>query len=342
MNQEKSLITTDVDFDQDGFQAGTLRLPYSHDKSGYGHIPIPIAVLKRGHGPTVLLTGGNHGDEYEGPVALMKLVHRMPSMQINGRLIVIPGLNFPALLNGSRTSPIDKANLNRVFPGRRNGSPTEMIAHYVDTELFPRADFVFDIHAGGASTNYLPTLMVAPPADRVRRDNLRRLVDAFAAPRVMVMDLLGEDRTYGAAVARHEALFFCGEFGGYASCGVEGVELVESGIRRVLHALDVCAEPGPEAPANHGRLLRVEGDGHYLFAPCPGIFEPVFRLGDEVAAGQLAARIHDPHAPWKPALELRFKRSGLAVCIRSLARVEAGDCLGHLASDTTWAEACAE
>src|SRR3546814_18395862 len=73
--------------------------------------------------------------------------------------MVIPGLNFPALLNGSRTSPIDKGNLNRVFPGKRNGSLTEMIAHYVDTVLFPMADFVFDIHAGGLSTNYLPTVL---------------------------------------------------------------------------------------------------------------------------------------------------------------------------------------
>src|SRR3546814_21126683 len=78
----------------------------------------------------------------------MKLMRRMPGLQVSGKLIVIPGLNFPALLNGSRTSPIDKGNLNRVFPGKRNGSLTEMIAHYVDTVLFPMADFVFDIHAG--------------------------------------------------------------------------------------------------------------------------------------------------------------------------------------------------
>src|SRR3546814_6601751 len=84
-----SLITTDVDYDQPGYQAGHLRLPYSHDRSGYGFIPIPIAVLKQGEGPTVLLTGGNHGDEYEGPVALMKLMRRMPGLQVSGKLIVI-------------------------------------------------------------------------------------------------------------------------------------------------------------------------------------------------------------------------------------------------------------
>jgi hypothetical protein len=335
MSKQRSLITTDIDYEREGFQHGTLRVPFSHDRSGYGHIPVPIAVLKRGTGPTVLLTGGNHGDEYEGPVALMKLARRMKDMELAGRLIVIPALNLPAVLNGSRTSPIDGANLNRVFPGARNGNLTEMIAHYADTELFPRADLVFDVHAGGASTNYLPTLMVAPPLDPARRQQYRRIVEAFGAPRVMVMDMLGEDRTYGAAVERHGKLFFCGEFGGQAVCSPEGLALVEHGIERVLAALGLRARAAA-ATTPPARVLKVLGQQHYAFAPCAGIFEPAFRLGEEIAAGQLAGLIHDPQRPCEPPVEVRFAGAGLAVCIRALARVEPGDCLGHLAVDADW------
>lgn len=335
MNQA-SLVTTDIDFKRTGFQSGTLRVPYSHDKSGYGGIMIPIAMLNQGDGSTVLLTGGNHGDEYEGPIALMKLLQRLPQMQINGRLIVIPALNFPAFMNGSRTSPIDKGNLNRVFPGQRNGTPTEMIAHYVNQELFPLADFVFDIHAGGGSTNYLPTLMVVPPEKPIQRERYKRLVDAFAAPNVMIMDMLGEDRTYGAAIQRHDALFFCGEFGGFASCNVHGLEVVETGLQRLLHALGLTEEKGPAPSWPNGRLLQVEGAAHYVFATAPGVFEPAFKLGDEVKAGQLAGRIYDPHAPWKEPVTLHFKGNGLVICVRTFAGVEPGDCLVHLASDTVW------
>lgn len=335
MNAQRSLITTDIDYERDGLQQGTLRIPYSHDRSGYGHIPVPVVVLKRGTGPTVLLTGGNHGDEYEGPIALMKLARRMKDMDLAGRLIVVPALNLPAVLNGSRTSPIDGANLNRVFPGARNGNLTEMIAHYADTELFPRADLVFDIHAGGASTNYLPTLMVAPPADPARRQAYRGIVEAFGAPRVMVMDLLGEDRTCGAAVERHAIPFLSGEFGGHAVCSPEGLSLVEQGIERVLAAMGLCASRAP-APSAPPRLLKVQGEQHYAFAACAGIFEPAFRLGDEIAAGALAGRIHDPRRPCDPPVEVRFAGAGLAMCIRALARVEPGDCLGHLAADTDW------
>ena len=260
MATDRSRISTDIDFEQEGFRTGTLRVPHSVDRSAYGHIPIPIAVLKRGDGPTALLTGGNHGDEYEGPIALMKLLQRMPSMQISGRLIVVPGLNFPAFLAGRRTSPIDGANMNRIFPGRRDGSITEMIAHYVDTELFPRADFVFDIHAGGASFDHLPTLLVAPPADAEQRREYKRIVDAFAAPNAMVMDLLGEDRTYGAAIERHGKLFLCGEFGGYAT--LQSARPGDRGGR----SCSACLRHSASAPANRCRRRVTTHDGCTLTA----------------------------------------------------------------------------
>ncbi|MBK1838674.1 succinylglutamate desuccinylase/aspartoacylase family protein [Azospirillum sp. YIM B02556] len=328
-----SRITTDVDFERDGFQTGTLRVPHSHDRSAYGHIAIPLAVLKAGSGPTLLLTGGNHGDEYEGPVALMKLINRMPALRIAGRLIVVPGLNFPAYMNGSRTSPIDKGNLNRMFPGARDGTPTQMIAHYVETVLLPLADVALDLHAGGASMNHLPTLLASPPPDRDRHALYWRLVDGFGAPHVMVADLLGEDRTFAAAAERRGKLFLCGEFGGFGTCNPDGLAIVEDGVERLIATLGLL--PGHPVPdPRPGRLMRVEGARHYLFAPAPGLFEPAFRLGDEVADGQIAGRLYDPHAPWREPVDLRFRGSGVVVCVRSFAHVQPGDCLVHLASDT--------
>jgi hypothetical protein len=109
-----------------------------------------------------------------------------------------------------------------------------MIAHYVDTELSLRANFVFDIHSGGASFDHLPTLLIAPPADVDRRREYRRIVEAFAAPNAMVMDLLGEDRTYGADIERQGKMFLCGESGGYATCNPAGLATVEEGLHRML------------------------------------------------------------------------------------------------------------
>src|SRR3546814_10200811 len=59
-----SPISPTVDYDRDGVQHGFLKLPYSRDDSAWGAVMIPITVVRRGEGPTAILTGANHGDEY--------------------------------------------------------------------------------------------------------------------------------------------------------------------------------------------------------------------------------------------------------------------------------------
>lgn len=331
MPEHRSLITATVDYAREGAQQGILRLPYSHDRSAYGHVPIPVMVARRGDGPTLLLTGANHGDEYEGPVALMHLMRGLKLEELRGRLIVVPGLNFPAYLAATRVSPIDGVNLNRAFPGDPRGTPTQMIADYVENVLMPMADVAIDLHAGGSSLNYLPTLFAMPGKDAKQQALIDRLVAAFAAPRVLVMDMLGEDRVIESAAKRHGVTFLTGEFGGAATVNVEGVEVVRRGLRGVLGALEMLpAAPRPDVTT---RRLTMDGVQHYIFATRPGIFEPLFRLGDEVKAGQLAGLIHDPHEPWREPAQIHFAGGGLAICIRTFARVEPGDCLAHLASD---------
>ena len=74
---------------------------------------IPITVIKNGDGPTALLVGGNHGGEYEGPVALLKLTQELRADDIQGRVIILPALNLPAVLAGQRVSPVDGLDMNR-------------------------------------------------------------------------------------------------------------------------------------------------------------------------------------------------------------------------------------
>jgi hypothetical protein len=93
---KRSYITSDIDFERDGKQIARLRLPYSRNTSGWGIIPIPIAVVRNGAGPTVLFTAGNHGDEYEGQITLNNLIRTLEPRHIKGRVIILPAMNYPA------------------------------------------------------------------------------------------------------------------------------------------------------------------------------------------------------------------------------------------------------
>ena len=103
-------------------------------------------------------------------------------------------------------------------------------------------------------------------------------------------------------------------------------------MRRVLAHVGLLrglAVPPPTAT----RLTALGDDDYYVYASESGVFEPLTELGEEVAAGQPAARIHLHHTPWREPVFLRFARAGFVLCKRIPARCERGDCLFHLATD---------
>ena len=183
-------IVSTLDFDRDGKQIGWLHLPHSVTRSAYGVLPIPVAVIRNGPGPQVLLTAGNHGDEYEGQVVLTRLIQELQPEQIRGGLIIIPALNQPAVLAATRVSPLDAGNLNRIFPGDSDGGPTWQIADYVEQHLLTRVEVVIDFHGGGASLDYRPhaSTHFAPDAPAEHKRQSLDLVSKLGVPHVMVFE----------------------------------------------------------------------------------------------------------------------------------------------------------
>jgi N-alpha-acetyl-L-2,4-diaminobutyrate deacetylase len=187
-------IVPTVDFDRDGVQHGFLRLPYSRDDSAWGSVMIPIAVIRNGTGPTALLTGGNHGDEYEGPLALFELARTLDPKDVSGTVIIVPAMNYPAFQAGTRTSPIDKGNMNRSFPGKPDGTVTEKIADYFQRELLPRANIVLDFHSGGRTLDFIPFCAAHILPDKTQEAKAFAAVEAFSAPysvKMLEIDAVG-------------------------------------------------------------------------------------------------------------------------------------------------------
>ena len=145
----RTRVIVDVDYDKPGKQFGFLRVPNSNNDSAWGAVAIPIVVIKNGSGPTLLLTAGTHGDEYEGQIALHDLTRELDPVTVQGRVIILPAHHFPACMAGTRTSPIDGRDINRTFPGDDKGTFAQILSHYVTHFLLPMADAVMDLHSGG-------------------------------------------------------------------------------------------------------------------------------------------------------------------------------------------------
>ncbi len=325
-------ITSEVDFEAEGKHAGYLRLPHSVNRSAYGFIPIPVISIRNGDGPKVVLMAGNHGDEYEGQIVLTALAKRLRADDVRGQVIVLPAANTPAVIAGSRTSPVDGGNLNRCFPGDAAGAPTSVIAHYLEHVVFDRIDYLLDLHSGGTSLVYLPTALIRFDDDEGANRRRHELLDALALPHALAFD--ASDGPYAsAAAARRGGIAITAELGGGAMVDRALVSLVEQGLDRYLRHVGVCPALDTVPAAHRVRLFRVDDESQYVFARAAGVFEPAVDLGDTVRAGQLAARIHRPEQPWLPAEPVHFDRDGFVVCRRALARTEIGDCLFQLAGD---------
>ena len=326
-------ISTDVDYEKNGKQIGWLSLPHSVNRSAYGNIMAPVVVVKNGSGPTALLMAGNHGDEYEGQIGLNKFIRAVEPAQVQGRIIIVPAANMPAALASARVSPIDDKNMNRVFPGDPDGGPTEQFAHYYDSVLFPLSDLFGDFHSGGSSLDFLPYagFNTSTGVPREVLDKSLRYAKAVGAPYTVNF---GEDldtRVAAISALRRGLPKIGGEYGGGGNVSVEGVSLVERGIRNLLAAAGIMGESPKTPPPT--RLLSVPGADHFVNAPEPGLFEPFVELGAEVEAGQPAGQVVFVDNPAREPVPVNFKAGGLVICKRHFARVERGDCCFHLGVD---------
>ena len=335
MPNNPTMVFTDIDYEREGKQVDWLNLPHSVTRSAYGAIAIPITVIRNGPGPTVFLMAGNHGDEYEGQIVLSKLVRALEPEHIKGCVIILPAANLPAAMAGTRVSPIDQGNLNRAFPGDPHGTPTFAIAHYIDSVLYPMADFHHDLHSGGSSLRYMPFCSMRKSGDAALDARSLAALKAFDAPLSMVWAYAPENRLASAAAARRGLVSLGGEFGGGGDVNRSSLAMLERGVRNFLRFSGVMAQKdtAPVEPLHGTRLMEVSSREHYVQATEPGLLEPLVDLGTEVEKGQLAGQIHFVDNPARAPVQVYFRRAGMLVCQRHFGRVERGDCVAHLATD---------
>lgn len=325
-----SPVAATVDFAAAGVQHGLLRLPYSRDDSAWGAIMIPITVIARGAGPTALLTGGNHGDEYEGPIALFDLARSLDPATIAGRVIILPALNYPAFQAGTRTSPIDRGNLNRSFPGDPRGTPTVKIADYVTRHLLPLADMILDFHSGGRTLEFLPYAAAHELPDSAQQARCTEAVAAFGAPWSMMMrelDAVGMFDTTAEALGK---VFVTTELGGGGTARVETVAIAKRGVRNLLRHAGILQQVRQPIPT---RWLAMPAAECFHIAEDDGLAEPCVALGQPVRAGDVLARVYPIGRTGLVPIAYRASLDGLLAARHVPGLIKAGDCLAVIATE---------
>ena len=247
-----STAFTSVDFDKPGKQVGYVHIPHSPHEDAWGTTAIPIAVIQNGKGPTAILQGGNHGDEYEGPIVLGEIIRDIAPEDIQGRLIILPAVNTPAVQAGRRTSPVDGLNFNRTFPGDPIGTITEQISAFVSDVIFPLGDAFIDLHSGGSSLDIIPSAIIEPAPDPEHQRRNIAAVLAFGAPLTVVIDNLGDPRTSTATSVRAGLITVGTEMAGAGTVSREALKICRNGVVNILAHLGIVAEPAKRPGGSPG------------------------------------------------------------------------------------------
>jgi predicted deacylase len=257
-------------------------------------------------------------------MAIARLLRDIDPDAVAGRIILLPVANVPALRAARRNADIDGLNLARVFPGNHRGRPTERIAAYIHDELLAQATHLIDLHAGGRSLAILPSaqVLLTPAVDARAGADLLGLAGAAGLP-VIVNHGAGDSGTsVGAAVNRGiRALAL--ELGEGAFATVASVDAAAVALQRLLVATGVLRSEAVPVSATAPRF-RMGGWRDHLTAPFDGWFERGFRLGQHVAAGEFAGRMHDLLQPESRPAEIHFPAEGIVYAHARDARVRAG------------------
>lgn len=331
---EKSLIENPVDFGKPGRQTGTIRVP-ADPVTGAAESLVPIVTIANGTGPTVLISGGNHGDEYEGQLAALRLAQEIEPSQIAGRLIIVPVISIEASKAHTRLWPSGE-NFNRSFPGAPEGRQIERLAHFFTTVLFPAADIVIDLHSAGGIGWITPCSHMCVPKDSAQR---KAMLEAMEAWNSDFHFFYTSDGNYLPNEAERQGkIVVTTELGGSSRIPVDVQALSWSGLANVLRHFGVLegkvvtrASLGlPPATLvdcryDDGKVGAVaSGLFDAIMAPVAGLFEVMLEPGSRVVEGQPVGRIWSPEDPSRPPVNLTSPVDGYLMGLRTLPVVAKG------------------
>ncbi|RWP73744.1 succinylglutamate desuccinylase/aspartoacylase family protein [Mesorhizobium sp.] len=317
------------DLAKPGVSRGHLVVPRGADCEA---LSLPVYCLNKGEGPRLLITGGCHGDELEGPIVARRLVEWLPEAQTCGRIIIVPVLNPPAVQAWSRNTPVDGLNLNRVFPGCADGSVTERIADAVSRLLLPMADTVFDLHSFGPTWDLPPASATHPIADPDLMAKTIRMAEAFKLPITLVWEHSDTPGMFDVLVQSQGKVFVCAELGG-GTVSAKALAIYEAGVRNALIALGLVegkAECLSFREQKYSQTLETLLSDE-LKSPARGIFEPRCSVLDEVEQGDLIGKLHPMESVSAGSIDVRAPTTSTVCAIRSGAHVDADEVVAFLA-----------
>jgi ABC-type spermidine/putrescine transport system permease subunit II/predicted deacylase len=241
----------------------------------------------RSDGPTLWVQAGIHGPEVVGQLAIARFLRGLDLAQLRGRIACLMVANPFGFRGRDRLTPQDGVNLNRVFPGKSDGTVSEQLAYRLLELALETGDVMLDLHSGGDLT-ITPFYVIWHKGDgeaSLRSQELSRSVGSRLQ--------WGSDEAWldGAAFTgftRRGKPALIVESGGGARVQPEDLDNLQTALRGMCQALGML--PGTPPVATD---IRYGGNAVHLKARAGGFWHPLVRPGEDVVGGQALGHVVD-------------------------------------------------
>ena len=257
-----------------------------------GPMQFPLVIINGADdGPILCLTSGVHATEYAPIDAVMRVVQSLDPSTLRGAVIAVPVVNMRMF--DSRTgfvSPLDGLNLNKVAPGRADGSASEVLASVLLDEVIGRAAYHIDLHAGDLGEMLLPFAGYALTGNRELDTQGEALARLYSPKLISLATSDGKIPPFADgicyAATRRGVVSIFAESGGNGTLEDADVRVHVDGVTNVMRHLRMIdgtpTTPGPRVPARDRKVVR---------ATRAGLLRLRVRIGDELVAGQEVAEV---------------------------------------------------
>lgn len=282
------------------------------------HSPIDLHITvarSEVDGPTLLLSGGMHGDEINGTEIVRRIIEKDQHIPKVGTVICIPIINMFGFIHFSRYVP-DGKDVNRSFPGNKNGSLAARVAYYLTKEIIPKIDVGLDFHTGGADRTNYPQIRCV-----MKEPRNKQIADIFQPSFILNSPFRPKSMRQTAAKMGKQILVY--EGGESARFDEFAIQQGINGALRVMKHLGM-RERAPEAP----HVTKVINNSSWIRAKTSGVFLTSVPYGAEVERNQIIGHISDPFGGSK--IKIKSPVSGYVIGLNNNPIVHQGDALMHL------------
>jgi len=259
-----------------------------------GPLRVPLVLINgRTDGPTLCITAGVHAAEYAPIDAAMRLLHAIHPDTLRGAVIVVPVTNMRMFEHRAGfVSPLDGLNLNRIAPGRKDGSISEILADVLLREVIGAAEYHVDLHAGDLGEQLLPFAGYSLTGRREMDEKGEALARAYTPSLISLATPEGTIPPFPGSLnfsaTRNGVVSILAESGGNGTLEEADVQTHLQGVENIMRYLGMI-EGGP--PVNGPRTSA--RDRIVLRAARSGLLHLTVRIGDQISTGQEVAVIRN-------------------------------------------------